>query len=302
LTARAGRDILRDGPASNGRRHVEALSRMRQLFAVLIAVGLSLSSPRPAVADPARSPSPTDAIHVAVPDTAFAAEADHGAQVPTPEHTGIHAFIRNLGYDFKNLPSKPNFIIAGIGGGLALAVHPADDTVNQKLQGTHGFFAAGSVLGNTATQMGISLAIYATGRLSHSKKASHLGMDLLRAQIITEAMTETLKLAVHRERPDGSNNRSFPSGHASVTFATATVIYRHLGYKWAVPTYLFASYVAMSRLHDNRHYLSDVVFGAAVGVIGGRTVTRHGRNNYTWSPVAMPGGMAILVTRMPHGG
>ena len=127
-------------------------------------------------------------------------------------------------------------------------------------------------------------------------------MDLLRAQILTEAMTQTLKYTVRRERPDGSDHYSFPSGHASVTFATATVVYRHLGYKWAVPTYLFASYVAMSRLHDNRHFVSDVVFGASVGVIAGRTVTRHGRSNYTWSPVAMPGGMAVLVSRVPHGG
>ena len=49
-----------------------------------------------------------------------------------------------------------------------------------------------------------------------------------------------------------------PSGHATVTFAAATVLQQHLGYKWAIPTYLVASYVALSRLHDNRHVASDV--------------------------------------------
>jgi hypothetical protein len=38
-----------------------------------------------------------------------------------------------------------------------------------------------------------------------------------------------------------------------------------------------ASYVAISRLPANRHWLSDVVFGSSVGIIAGRTVTRHGR-------------------------
>ena len=249
---------------------------------------------------PSASVQPSD-VRLSVPADLFVADPGD-SQVPTPEHTGVHAFFRNLGNDFKALPSRQNAIIAGIGGGLALAVHPADDTVNQQLQGTGSFFTAGKVLGNTGTQMGVSFAVYFIGRAKQNKKLSHLGMDLLRAQLITEALTQTLKYTVRRERPDGSDHYSFPSGHASVTFATATVLYRHLGYKWAVPTYLLASYVAMSRLHDNRHFLSDVVFGATVGVIAGRTVTRHGKSNYTWAPVAMPGGMAVLVTRVAHGG
>lgn len=56
----------------------------------------------------------------------------------------------------------------------------------------------------------------------------------------------------------------------------------------AVPTYLVASYVALSRLHDNRHYLSDVVFGAAIGIIVGRSVTYHGRNHYPVQPAVGP--------------
>jgi membrane-associated phospholipid phosphatase len=55
--------------------------------------------------------------------------------------------------------------------------------------------------------------------------------------------------------------------------------------------------VAASRLHDNKHYLSDVVFGAAVGSIAGRTVTRHGREAWSLSPMAVPAGVAITVSR-----
>jgi membrane-associated phospholipid phosphatase len=116
-------------------------------------------------------------------------------------------------------------------------------------------------------------------------------MDLIEAQLLTEGLVEGLKAIGRRPRPlnpDGTPNStttfSFPSGHAAVTFATATVLEQHLGWEAAVPTYLIASYVAMSRLHDNRHYLSDVVFGTATGIIVGRAVTWHGRNNY---PIAM---------------
>ncbi len=62
-----------------------------------------------------------------------------------------------------------------------------------------------------------------------------------------------------------------------------------------------ATYVSLSRMHDNRHWLSDVVFGAAVGAIAGRTVTRQGRSNYTWAPVYTPGeGVALLIMRDMH--
>ena len=92
---------------------------------------------------------------------------------------------------------------------------------------------------------------------------------------------------------------SFPSGHAAVTFAAATVIERHLGWKRSVLGYAIASYVAASRLHDNRHYLSDVLFGAAVGSIAGRTVTEHGREMWAFTPAPVPGGVIVLVSRTP---
>jgi membrane-associated phospholipid phosphatase len=128
-------------------------------------------------------------------------------------------------------------------------------------------------------------------------KMSHLGMDLLRAQAVTEILVEPIKFSTHRQRPDGSNDQSFPSGHAAITFAAATVIERHLGWKNSLVAYGVASYVAASRLHDNVHYLSDVVFGAAVGTIAGRTVTVHGRDTWSLVPMPMPGGVAIVAMR-----
>jgi hypothetical protein len=74
------------------------------------------------------------------------------------------------------------------------------------------------------------------------------------------------------------------------------VLQRHFGWKGAL-AYSVSAYVAASRLHENRHYLSDVIFGAAIGTVAGRTVTRHGRD--TWSVAASPtrGGMYVGLVR-----
>jgi hypothetical protein len=124
-------------------------------------------------------------------------------------------------------------------------------------------------------------------------------MDLLRAQMLTEMLVQTIKFSTQRERPDESNSHSFPSGHAAITFAGATVLERHLGWRRSALAYAAATYVATSRLHDNRHFLSDVAFGAAVGTLAGRTVTQHGRDNWSFMPVPVPGGVAIYAMRVP---
>jgi membrane-associated phospholipid phosphatase len=123
-----------------------------------------------------------------------------------------------------------------------------------------------------------------------------VGSDLIRAQIMAQAMTAGIKLSVRRGRPDGGEF-SFPSGHASVTFATATVLHRHFGWTAGLPAYVLASYVAASRVHVKRHYLSDVAFGAAVGMVAGRTVTiGRGRARFAVSPAASPSHAGVLFT------
>jgi len=218
---------------------------------------------------------------------------------PTPRHTGIKAMVKGLGSDFTHLPSKENLFWVSIGGGLALAVHPADESVNQAMVNSdfaHDFFKFGSYLGELYTLLPAAITVYTVGRAKDEPKVSHTGMDLLRSLAVSETLVNALKYTTRRQRPDGSGKNSFPSGHASDTFAFATALERHLGWKGAIPAYILSSYVAVSRLPDNRHWLSDVVFGSSIGIIAGRTVTRHGRE----FPVAfatVPGGAAILYVR-----
>jgi membrane-associated phospholipid phosphatase len=215
--------------------------------------------------------------------TAAPALADAGGQpagpAPTPRHTGVRALFKNLVGDVTHLPSKENALWASFGGVTAAALHPLDDEVNAAMTNSTAadrIFKPGAVLGQLPTLLAASITIYVVGRTQDKPKVSHLGMDLIQALVISEAVVQTLKVATQRERPDGTNG-SFPSGHSADTFAFATALERHLGWRGAVPGYLFASYVAVSRLPAHRHWLSDVVFGSSVGIIAGRTVTRHGR-------------------------
>jgi len=242
-------------------------------------------------------PSPTG-LFALLPDDGQVITQPAGPP-PTPRHTGIKAMVKDLGSDFKHLPSKENLFWAGLGGGLALAVHPADDNVNEAMVNSDfakSFFKLGKYLGESYVLVPTAIAIYAVGRAKDRPKVSHVGMDLIEALIVNEVLVQTLKVTTRRERPDGSDNKSFPSGHASDTFAFATALERHLGWKGAVPAYIFSSYVAISRLPDNKHWLSDVVFGASVGIIAGRTVTRHGKT-FPVTVTAMPGGAAIMYVR-----
>lgn len=257
---------------------------------------------RPSAASATASPTP-----LAASEPVFTPTIDFGQVVqqpagppPTPRHTGIKAMFKGLGTDVKNLPSRQNLFWVGVGGGLALVAHPFDDDVNRKLVGSDTadkVFKAGEILGDLGPLLGSASIVYAVGRFKDEPKVSHVGMDLIRSLIIAEGLAEGLKYAIRRERPDGSGRTAFPSGHAADTFAFATALERHLGWRGAVPAYVFASYVAISRLPANRHWLSDAVFGSAVGIIAGRTVTRHGRENYPVAIAFVPGGAAVMYVR-----
>jgi membrane-associated phospholipid phosphatase len=223
-----------------------------------------------------------------------------------PTRGFVSALFHNMGDDVKHMPRMNSVYWLAGGGALALAVHPADDRINARLvnSNTNNLWVPGKVIGATETILGASFATYIIGRTEGMPRLQHLGMDELEAAILTEGIVEGAKQIGRRDRPlnaDGSRQSgfSFPSGHSATTFAAATVLQQHLGYKAGIPTYLIASYVAMSRLHDNRHFASDVVFGAAAGIVIGRSVTWHGRNYYA-SPMLLPNGAGVLVQVKPR--
>jgi hypothetical protein len=289
-----------------GRRHEYIAAIGASMLAAVVVFGVrSASAQTRSVFLPEQDPgNGANLAHVKLFPASFVMD-DRQDPAPEPEKP-TRGFIDALGHnlldDMKHLPRR-NSVYWLVGGGVAaLAVHPLDDDVNRRLLGSDisNAFFPGKYIGSTEVQVGAALTTYIVGRKRHQTRVQHIGMDLLEAQLLTEGIVELTKVAVRRERPvnpDGSQafGYSFPSGHAAITFASATVLQQHLGWKAAVPTYALATYVAASRLHDNRHFLSDVVFGSTVGIIVGRSVTWHGRNTYTLAPVAVPGGLGAAI-------
>lgn len=242
------------------------------------------------------------------PPTQGAEVADAEDQT-TPRRSFFSQLFRNLSDDVKHIPRKNSLYWLAGGSALALAVHPADEAINDRLQGSSGaknFFMAGKYIGSFPFLFSAGVGTYLVGKGNGSGRARHLGMDLIEATLLSEGITQAIKYSVRRERPlrdDGTRagGYAFPSGHASATFAAATVLQQHLGWKAALPTYTVATYVAISRLRDQRHFASDVAFGAAGGIIVGRSVTWHGRNFYA-SPMLLPKGAGIIVSLNPDRG
>jgi membrane-associated phospholipid phosphatase len=255
-----------------------------------------------AASSAAAQPPPQDAPAATVPD-------GQGPEVvPEPAETNWKSLLKDTGSDFVSFPQrKSTWVLLAAGGALALAAHPADDYVETHIVGNptaDGIFSVGKVLGNAYFQIGAAATMYIVGQQltkdddTRTHRVTHIGFDIIRAQIVAQALVHGIKIAAQRDRPSG-DCCAFPSGHATSAFAAASVLERHFGYRGSWPALLAASYVAASRLVDNRHFLSDVIFGAALGeAIGWTVVGRHGKPKIALQPIPVRGGMMVAFVRV----
>lgn len=88
--------------------------------------------------------------------------------------------------------------------------------------------------------------------------------------LITVASTYGLKHMVVRERPDGSGFDSFPSGHASIAFWGAEIVREEYGWGWGAGAYAIATGVSALRLYHEKHWATDVLAGAGIGILSAR--------------------------------
>src|SRR5262245_55048240 len=205
---------------------------------------------------------------VAAAQDAAATQADSAPRDTATDAGLIRRLFTTLGRDIKQLPSKDNLPTLLNGSVLTLAVAPFDKIGTERASSSRalkaGFAGAGKAMGREWVQGGGALAAYAAGRLWDKPRLVQVSGDLIEAQITSAAVTQGLKFLVDRTRPDGEA-RSFPSGHASAAFATASTLQRHFGRKAAIPAYAAAIYTSLSRLQANSHYASDVLAGATLG-------------------------------------
>ena len=104
------------------------------------------------------------------------------------------------------------------------------------------------------------------------------------------------KAVVHEERPDHSDNNSFPSGHSAIAFASATTIYKRYGWEVGMPAYALATLTASARVAAKKHHWYDAAAGAAMGSASGWCFTDAFNNKVQLVPWADSKGGGIEAT------
>jgi membrane-associated phospholipid phosphatase len=225
-------------------------------------------------------------------------------QTPDGEPPSIGAVLREVPPDLWHFISWDTATVLALGGGAALVGHVWDDDLADEVETNTTFNNAmepGHTYGAFSAQALVGIGLYTGGWFAKKERLARTGADVMRAQILSQIYVQAIKFTAQRERPNESNSQSFPSGHSASAFATATVLQRHYGWKVGVPATIAAGYVAMARVHDNFHYLSDVIFGAALGIAAQRTVTLHaGRYGVTVAPAGGAGRAGFIAVIRPR--
>ena len=158
-------------------------------------------------------------------------------------------------------------------------------------------------LGNyyAAAAMGM---FYAYGLVTDNSRSRSTGLLMAESYIVSGLMVRIPKYLAGRIRPDAwdsngpndwrgpFNGTSFPSGHTTSAFAMASVVaWQYQDTPWVpVTAYSLATLAGLSRIYDNRHWLSDVVAGAIFGTVTGRFICRQNQERqFSLQPTVMGG-------------
>ena len=117
------------------------------------------------------------------------------------------------------------------------------------------------------TPAAVMLALKACGYESRTGWGQMLTADAFSAALMV-GVTQGIKYAVDRDRPDGQEH-SFPSGHCATSFMLATMLHKEYGWRspwFSIGGFTIAAYTEVSRILNNRHWMSDVAAGAAIGI------------------------------------
>ena len=223
----------------------------------------------------------------------------------------------------SRLLSRSLFVLAGSSTAGIIAYDFVDEPFREFTQ-LHRNAASNKVaavfqpLGRSGYLLPAGGLVYASGLAFQDPKLQHTGLLLVSALLLNNLVTGKLKDEFQRRRPDEANHNtyfeggeggrhyaSFPSAHTSTafTFATslATVYHDH---KWVPPVaYSMATLVGLSRIHDNKHWTTDVLAGAAVGFVTAKTtnlilnqaeaqLAKHKVNIYLM-PIATPNSVGL---------
>jgi hypothetical protein len=205
-----------------------------------------------------------------------------------------------LGLDTSFFMSTEALVVLGVASlGTVWSWEESDEAFPKLQESLDGGFLDvpadwGNVYGSGCVAGSCSVGLWATGALTDHAKVKEAGVDLGRSFIYSSTFTAILKGAINRTRPSGGPY-SFPSGHTTAAFSTVPVAWHYGGGRLGIPTTLLATMTAVGRMEENRHYLSDVIAGAAIGYLVGRAViSRRARTNSRVQLVASAHGAALV--------
>lgn len=121
----------------------------------------------------------------------------------------------------------------------------------------------------------------AAGVKSHSDFVNQLAITA-KAELLMGVIVHGMKKAISSDRPDGGNN-SMPSGHTAQAFVAATILdmeYRDTSPWISVGGYAVATTTAIGRMVNNKHWISDVLIGAGIGILSAKAV--YYTHQYRW--------------------
>lgn len=226
------------------------------------------------------------------------AGADLAGQVEPSSPPWLRENLQAFRYLYTPEAQPPAYQRLGylVGGAAVGAVMPFDQALSQTLRsgqspGKDAWATAVEPWGNPRYVLPAGALSYGMALLLAPEGSwAEVSGDAFRSLVATSAVVVALKYATGRRRPashpdqpyrffryqDWDDTPSFPSGHAALAFALASSLSRSAGDQWwaAVPLYGLAAATAWQRVYDGRHWPSDVVAGALLGTILGRSFTR----------------------------
>ena len=178
--------------------------------------------------------------------------------------------------DLSQFKGRKFLLTVGLGAALAGASRSMDHDIADHLDDRHtiaGWEDAGNWLGHPAMHVTFAGAMYFYSRLRNDRATTERSLILIEGLTLTHITTGLLKVAFQRDRPNG-DGLGFPSGHVASTFALASMLDEMYGHKVGYPMYLLGSFIAYARMSEDKHYLSDAMFGAFLGYAIGKAVFR----------------------------
>ncbi|HVZ80089.1 MAG TPA: phosphatase PAP2 family protein [bacterium] len=198
---------------------------------------------------------------------------------PDPDTSLAHFPAKCLD-DLPNLLAPENIPVLGVGAVLTAGDWVFFDPQNAIAQDlrdwdTPGLFDFGNFYGEGWVEGGTAVGGWGLGALTDDPRLQEFGRDAGESLLMATVVVTVLKYPVGRERPDGSNAFSFPSGHSITAFCFAPVVAQYGGWELGVPAYALATVTALARVEGYHHYLSDVIGGATLGILIGQAVVHR---------------------------